>query len=29
MTTALLGTALGFVGAYFVGRTMQGMFFGK
>jgi putative ABC transport system permease protein len=28
MTTALLGTALGFVGAYLVGRTMQGMFFG-
>jgi len=28
MTTALLGTAFGFVGAYFVGRTMQGMFFG-
>jgi len=28
MKTALLGTALGFVGAYFVGRTMQGMWFG-
>jgi putative ABC transport system permease protein len=28
MFTALLGTALGFVGAYFVGRAMQGMWFG-
>jgi len=28
MKTALLGTALGFVGAYFVGRAMQGMWFG-
>jgi predicted permease len=28
MRTALIGTALGFVGAYFVGRTMQGMWFG-
>jgi putative ABC transport system permease protein len=28
MTTALVGTALGSVGAYFVGRTMQGMLYG-
>jgi ABC-type antimicrobial peptide transport system permease subunit len=28
MKTALLGTTLGFVGAYVVGRTMQGMWFG-
>jgi ABC-type antimicrobial peptide transport system permease subunit len=28
MTTAFLGTALGFVGAYLVGRSMQGMWFG-
>ncbi len=28
MTTALVGTALGFVGAYLVGRAMQGMWFG-
>jgi ABC-type antimicrobial peptide transport system permease subunit len=28
MNTALLGTAIGFVGAYFVGRAMQGMWFG-
>jgi putative ABC transport system permease protein len=28
MTTALLGTALGFLGAYSVGRAMQGMWFG-
>jgi putative ABC transport system permease protein len=28
MATALLGTMLGFVGAYFVGRAMQGMWFG-
>jgi putative ABC transport system permease protein len=28
LTTALLGTAIGFVGAYFVGRAMQGMLFG-
>jgi predicted permease len=28
MATALIGTAIGFVGAYFVGRTMQGMFTG-
>jgi putative ABC transport system permease protein len=28
MTTALLGTVLGFLGAYGVGRAMQGMWFG-
>jgi putative ABC transport system permease protein len=28
MTTALLGTALGFAGAYYVGRAMKGMWFG-
>jgi putative ABC transport system permease protein len=28
MTTALVGTALGAVGAYFVGRAMQGMVYG-
>jgi putative ABC transport system permease protein len=28
MRTALVGTALGFVGAYLVGRAMQGMWFG-
>ena len=28
MRTALLGTALGFVGAFFVGRAMQGMWYG-
>jgi putative ABC transport system permease protein len=28
MRTALLGTALGFGGAYLVGRAMQGMWFG-
>jgi putative ABC transport system permease protein len=28
MRTALLGTALGFAGAYLVGRAMQGMWFG-
>jgi putative ABC transport system permease protein len=28
MATALFGTAIGFVGAYFVGRAMQGMFTG-
>jgi putative ABC transport system permease protein len=28
MKTALLGTTLGFAGAYAVGRTMQGMWFG-
>jgi putative ABC transport system permease protein len=28
MKTAFLGTGLGFVGAYVVGRTMQGMWFG-
>lgn len=28
MRTALLGTALGFAGAYGVGRAMQGMWFG-
>jgi putative ABC transport system permease protein len=28
MKTALLGTALGFAGAYFVGRAMKGMWFG-
>jgi putative ABC transport system permease protein len=28
MKTALLGTTLGFAGAYVVGRTMQGMWFG-
>jgi putative ABC transport system permease protein len=28
MTTALIGTALGFVGAYFVGRLMEGMWHG-
>jgi putative ABC transport system permease protein len=28
MTTALVGTALGFVGAYLVGRAMQGLWFG-
>src|SRR5262249_31409379 len=28
MRTALLGTAIGFGGAYLVGRAMQGMWFG-
>jgi putative ABC transport system permease protein len=28
MKTALFGTVLGFVGAYLVGRAMQGMWFG-
>jgi putative ABC transport system permease protein len=28
MSTALVGTAIGFVGAYFVGQAMQGMFTG-
>jgi predicted permease len=28
MKTSLLGTALGFVGAYYVGRVMQGLWFG-
>ena len=28
MATALAGTALGFVGAYWLGRAMQGMFEG-
>jgi ABC-type antimicrobial peptide transport system permease subunit len=28
LSTALLGTAFGCVGAYLVGRAMQGMFFG-
>jgi ABC-type antimicrobial peptide transport system permease subunit len=28
LRTALLGTVLGCLGAYFVGRAMQGMFFG-
>jgi ABC-type antimicrobial peptide transport system permease subunit len=28
MRTALLGTALGFAGAYAVGRAMQGMWYG-
>jgi putative ABC transport system permease protein len=28
LSTALVGTVLGFVGAYLVGRTMQSMLFG-
>jgi putative ABC transport system permease protein len=28
MTTAVVGTVLGSVGAYFVGRAMQGLIFG-
>jgi putative ABC transport system permease protein len=28
MITAVVGTAIGSIGAYFVGRVMQGMIFG-
>ena len=28
MVTAVIGTALGTIGAYFVGRAMEGMWFG-